>query len=49
MTDNAPRRRRPRPRRRVCERCPEPLSITARADARYCSIRCQVAAWRAAR
>jgi primase-polymerase (primpol)-like protein len=34
---------------RACERCTERLPFTARADARYCSTRCRVAAHRACR
>ncbi|MFB6875680.1 DNA primase [Streptomyces sp. NPDC056323] len=34
---------------RTCEHCAEPMPITARADARYCSGRCRVAAHRARR
>ncbi|GGX01997.1 bifunctional DNA primase/polymerase [Streptomyces chryseus] len=34
---------------RTCEHCPGPMPITARADARYCSGRCRVAAHRARR
>ncbi|MGA5869265.1 bifunctional DNA primase/polymerase [Streptomyces cinereoruber] len=33
----------------TCERCPSPLPVTARADARYCSGRCRTAACRARR
>ncbi|AAR29720.1 DNA polymerase/primase [Streptomyces phage VWB] len=33
----------------TCERCADPLPITARADARYCSGRCRTAACRARR
>ena len=34
---------------RTCEQCPGPMPIMARADARYCSGRCRVAAHRARR
>ncbi|MFD0078221.1 DNA primase [Streptomyces sp. NPDC127166] len=33
----------------TCDRCADPLPITARADARYCSGRCRMAACRARR
>jgi hypothetical protein len=39
-------RTRPTPVRR-CQRCGEPLASDARADARFCSTRCRVAAYRA--
>lgn len=34
--------------RRTCDHCGRPLACTARSDARYCSVRCRVAAHRAA-
>lgn len=37
---------RPVTRRPRCERCPAPLPVRARADARYCSAACKQAAYR---